>query len=243
MAELDGVRVKLARATEHLDNVERAIGDFGKSQPYTVVFDDDPNTGEQIIRARNVRAPGPIPAIGDALYNFRSGLDHLAWELVKRAGNVPILGRTEFPIFNDPTEFAARSPGKLKGMKQPMIDAIKDEQPCFGTNPYKNRAIWSLQQYGNTDKHRELIVTVAASVGSISTGYRPGPTIVIHGGAVEENCELARFPRGEHIAKFDSVPGVAFGEPPALGEPVDDLLRMMEIVIRRMVDEFEAAFF
>lgn len=87
--------------------------------------------------------------IGDILFNLRSALDQLAWQLVLRADAQPTR-RTEFPIFNDPDIWKRDFPRKMAGMNDLRKERIKALQPCFIDHTKRKKAIWGLHEYGET---------------------------------------------------------------------------------------------
>lgn len=239
--ELNGVRVKIARAHEHLEELKRRLRDWQVSKPYPIVVEIDPQTEDQCWKVGGEPvAPGPLPAIGDALYNLRSALDHLAWQLVLRAGGTPT-NRTEFPIFNAPDSWKRDSPRKMAGMNEAMQQKIQGLQPCFSNHIYRSEALWALQQHGNTDKHRTLLVVPVSTENML---WQPGgnPTHM-HKGPVQKETILARFAKGDHQSNFFAMPNVAFSEAPMLNEDVDLHLGYIAHTIEWITDDFEAQFF
>jgi hypothetical protein len=243
MQELKGVRVKIARASKHLEEFKAELDEFRRIPPYTIISQLDPDTGDQIWKVEGEPVqPPPFPVIGDILYNFRSALDHLAWQLVLKAGGRPGR-RTEFPIFNCPDLWSRDSPRDMQGMNQAMKHLVKAHQPCFGPNPHRNLAMWSLQEYGNTDKHRTIITTVAGFSNTMF--WFPGGSgpIDTHEGPVQKDTVLARFVPSEMKEQLSIMPSIAFNDPPATGQDVNDILGFIELRVTRLVDEFESAFF
>jgi hypothetical protein len=242
MGDLDGIRIKIARANEHLSELRRRLDDFGRSKPYSIVVETDPETGDQLFKMdREPERPPDLAVIGDVLYNLRSALDHLAWQLVIKAGGSPN-SRTALPIFNDSAKFhGPRAQAKMAGMNNAMRVAIQNHQPCFGRNANRNQALWSLEEYGNIDKHRRpLLVPISTQDTLWSPGGHP---VHVHKGPVHKGTVLVRFPPAHHQAQLQAMPSVAFDEPPAAGEDVYHFLCLTEFVVASLVDEFEAAFF
>jgi hypothetical protein len=92
MSDLTSVVLKWTRANEHLKAVGGSIKTYTKANPCTVVSQIEPDTGEKFWREEGEPlAPLQLlnPFIGDTLYNYRSALDHLAWQLVLEAVNTP----------------------------------------------------------------------------------------------------------------------------------------------------------
>jgi hypothetical protein len=239
--DLDSVRVKIARGRQHLDSFNRECERFRNSNPHDIVFEVEAESGDQLIKASGLPTVPPVmPVISDILSNFRSALDHLAYQLVIRAGKQPT-NRTYFPLFNDPARYARDSPAQTAGMSQEMIDIIRRHQPCFGDNPYANQALWALQEYGNIDKHRRLLVTVSATGGMF---WQPsGPASYVHEGPVQHGTILARFPAGYHKQQVHPVSTIAFGEGAAIGEDIQAVLSLLGVRVPQIVDEFERTFF
>ena len=121
MNELNSVWVKIARGEMHYGELRAEIDGFRRGKPYSVISELDPNTGYQIWKVDKEPTPLPeFPSLGDALYNFRSALDHLAHQLVLKAGGKPTTS-TEFPIFSDQRGFIARrGQQKIHGMSPAM---------------------------------------------------------------------------------------------------------------------------
>src|SRR5881398_727199 len=89
---LDSVRLKIARAREHYESYKDYLGEFLRSQPYAFRSELDPQSGEKVWRVHGKpKEPPPRLSLiaGDSLQNFRSALDHLAWQLVLINGCEP----------------------------------------------------------------------------------------------------------------------------------------------------------
>ena len=241
MNELDGVRVKIARANVHLDELKRRLNDWRVSKPYPIVVEIESNSGDQLWKVGDEPIPPPdLPVIGDILFNLRSALDHLAWQLVLKAGNVPSR-RTEFPIFNDPDIWKRDAPRKMAGMNGVMKDRIKALQPCFYNHTHRKKAIWGLQDYGNTDKHRTLLIVPVSTEDML---WQPGGSpIYTHRGPVQKETILVRFADGEHQSNFHAMASIAFDAPPSAGEDVYLTINYIEHTVSWTVDNFENAFF
>lgn len=241
MGDLDGSWIKIARGRKHLNESSLLIQSFRDSRPYTFRSEFETQTGDQVWKVDNDPLHPPSwPVVGDILYNFRSALDHLAWQLVLKAGGTP--GRnTEFPIFNDRDIWTRDSSRDMRGMTDAMKDMLKSEQPCFGPNPHRNMILWSLQEYGNIDKHRLLLIVTCSTAGMF---WNPsGPSLFVHEGPVQKNTILARFPASHPKDEVSSVPDVAFGEPPYIGESLQGMLIGIEMNVTRIVERFQSAFF
>jgi hypothetical protein len=94
-AELASAREKLARGRFHergfYDETQRLYGPNG-DPPFDVDKQFDPDKSCFRVRVTTVNEEtGDLPLIlGDALHNFRSALDHVAWQLArKNQGRTP----------------------------------------------------------------------------------------------------------------------------------------------------------
>src|ERR1035441_5313943 len=100
------VLAKLDWANEHIDKLNALTDEFRRAHGGTVCPDADTETGDTIYRVIYVPdLPESFSLVlGDAHYNLRSTLDHLAHELVTFAGNKPT-SQTAFPIFDSADEY------------------------------------------------------------------------------------------------------------------------------------------
>jgi hypothetical protein len=193
---LDGPILKLQRAEAHLQTLNREVARFLEGHPYHAFIDFD---SHDIQVKGNVLYPPPTECatvIGDTLHNFRSALDHLAWQLVIAGGGTPDTN-TEFPIFIDRAEFWAvdkskrpkRGGGLLKidGMSDAAKAIIESKQPYQGRDwPPERHPLWLLHRLSIEDKHHTLVVVGAATsaislrvsashteIGRMQIGMRP----------------------------------------------------------------------
>ncbi|MEX1133757.1 MAG: hypothetical protein WED83_02815 [Acidimicrobiia bacterium] len=104
-------------------------------------------------------------ALGDAIHNYRSALDHIAWNLVK-------IGRTpkprkpksvQFPMCNSGAEFKRAQPSRLPGVIKDQVAVIRRYQPYVGG--VRGTSISRLNRLANMDKHRVLIPAVVTPAG------------------------------------------------------------------------------
>jgi hypothetical protein len=164
MSAIDGIRLKIHRANEHLDNLQLDIGRFFKTDPYSFRIEGDPQTGECVCYlSRCDDIPSSVSIIaGDVIHNLRSALDYLAYQLVKigTRSRGPFVG-IYFPIVDDSRELDPAIERKVKGAREEAKNAIRNVKPYKGGNT----PLWQLHKLNIIDKHRLL---VAAS----SSGFR-----------------------------------------------------------------------
>ncbi len=158
---LDGSRTKIARAHKQIKKLGTTIDRFVKERDVNaIVLDIDNDRRELVATFKLLDLPPALWAVivGEILYDLRSALDHLAWQLVLQNGGTPT-SKTEFPIFKDEIKFKSDAPRKVRGMSDAMKAAIQALQPYIaGENP-KDAAmqkLWVLHELTNIDKHQTL---------------------------------------------------------------------------------------
>jgi hypothetical protein len=237
---LTSAALKVDHADRHLEEVTAAIGEFLGS--VDVGFEDvvDESTGEQIWRTTKTPPPPPPELsilVGDVLHDARSALDHVAWELVKRAGGEPD-ENSAFPIFTDEQRYKSAVGRRTHGMADDMVNAIERWQPWRIANPPAAPLAW-LQELSNIDKHRHLHLTVAAVIGTMFNPPLP-EYVATYSGSLEEPVELARFPKRLGRVGGSPLIGVSFaGSAPYVKYTVHGALQLVLGEVRRVVGSFE----
>jgi hypothetical protein len=112
--------------------------------------------------------PDWLLVTGEILFDLRSALDHLAYELHVRhfRGRVPrdVEGRSQFPIYNDEQAFSANH-GRIGSL------SMRDQRALRWLQPFNDRSdgwepvrLWlsKLNAVHNIDKHRRLHQVAAA---------------------------------------------------------------------------------
>src|SRR5271166_5582245 len=99
---LDSASVKIARAAVHVDAIRRVINSLASTaNTYEIIKDAD---GKEKIRFL-IQPPTQIAVLsGEVVYQLRSALDHLAFDLVKRNQSGITLpanwdARCDFPLW------------------------------------------------------------------------------------------------------------------------------------------------
>lgn len=250
---MQGPKLKLERAERHLKELEDAIAAFLASQPYSVVVDIDPKTGEEVHRLRVHKClPNDLSVIiGDVAHNLRSALDQMICELVRDNRRQTRL-KTGFPISTTPKRFEEAVVGKLEGataQTQRFVRRLK---------PYQsgNRALWLLHEIDAMDKHVEIIPVAAGSphiivntrlpftfgedgsfsIGRMSTfagipeNSRPINPLV-------DNVEFYRW-HPNAMQNIEIVIYITLGQTKGFpgGEPIFDLLQELVQFVRRVVE-------
>jgi hypothetical protein len=117
--------------------------------------------------------------LGDAIHNYRSALDHAAWEMVHRFGAKISAGdarKVQFPMHNSAKDFAKWQGRRTPGVPdKPHRAFLKRYQPYrHGDGP---KAIRWLRRLSDHDKHRELIPAVVAPKGVLIAAQALMPEI------------------------------------------------------------------
>ncbi len=163
---MDEIKSKLNRATELVEELQAAIAEYHKSDPYQVKVKMDPETRRLIYYVSDVKdVPEKIKLlVGDIIQNLRSSLDHLAYRLFIVAGGSSTSARhIYFPIAEDEATFnSPDTQRKIKGIVQTAVDRIHAIKPYRGGND----VLWQIHELNNRDKHR-LLLTAGASFGSM----------------------------------------------------------------------------
>lgn len=239
-ASLEGVMLKIERATEHLDAVRDLIRDERSLDGALVRHEDDPATGERLIVLREIsKPPARIGVLtGDFFHCCRSALDHLAWQLVKHpavpSGDPANDGQITFPIYLARERYSDRS---IKGSTVHARALIEQMQPFHGANPGEH-PLWVLHQLWNWDKHRVLHMAGNTLVGAgVASGTENLKSVrFAQPGPLAENTVLVRYevPQASDAqAQFYFGVDLTFTDGPAHGMKVE---RLMTAAVDAVVD-------
>lgn len=146
---------KIGRAYKHIKEFDAlVVAHCTQPDLFTATGRDDVQNGWHVVRVEYALQDGDIAlSLGDFVYNLRSGLDQLAWQLCLAGGGDP--GReTMFPIYakDDPTSESSFLK-RVKGMTAAAITILRELQPYNGAN-FRRHPLWQLNELGNLDKHR-----------------------------------------------------------------------------------------
>lgn len=253
MATIDQIRPKIERAKKHIRDLEAERDSFLRTKPYVVSTKRDAQTKRLIYYLAAVRQPPEIlPVIaGDVLQNLRSALDHLAFQLVRAAGNTPSK-QTYFPVADSAAKYESAKIAKVQDMAPKAVKAIDEVKPYKGGN----ETIWRLHKLNNVDKHRLLIAVgsafhsfdfgaiarrdmerlLGAEIPAISLFMKPADRMFPLRQGVELFIDVPDAEANEKVQfRFD----VAFGEPQvAEGEPLVETLQGMADAVDTLLSDF-----
>lgn len=165
---LDGARLKVVRAEEHLNALKLEIGAYLESKPYVVATHfkvDRANPGKGPV---TITKPPPVRCsllIGDCVTNLRATLDYIAWELASRYFSPPLKESSQkdrrfasFCLSDDPSSVRDHMAILAKRhVPATAISLIEAVQPYNGG--YEPLSL--LTKLVNTDKHRMPLLTIS----------------------------------------------------------------------------------
>lgn len=194
----DGVQLKLDRARIHLADLKGGSEAYCKRNRLRIQERGD-ETGPLEYVVTDV-APVPLGlglALGDALHNARSALDHLAARLVEHEGGPG--DEAYFPIASPGVKFDERTGepvGWGKRIRDALPSALRARSAIRGLRcfPSGNDALVALHALDIADKHRILLPVVA----------RMGHTL-INLGAPPDGFIRQRFTQIEGGVVIDTV--------------------------------------
>jgi hypothetical protein len=164
---------KLERAKQHVSDFKVAEQAFLQRDPYTAVHYNEIESRDRIIRFETAEeCPEPMLALlGDAVHNFRSALDHLAYSLAEK-NRRPLPDKSlSFAIYSSEAAFKADRPQRIKRFGESATVLIDALQPYQGGNS----TLCAIDELDNIDKHRLLITTMQSTTGATSFGLRADP--------------------------------------------------------------------
>ena len=137
---------------------------------------------------------------GDAIHNYRSALDHLAWQLVKH-GNQPRPARpqdVQFPIYDLKRTFEKNVGRRLPGANGDAIEFIKSRNAHPRWNSRHN-VLRHLARWTNDDKHRNVQL-IASGLHHITLTSRTSDCINL--GVVHTVKRAPKFKQGAKVAEL-----------------------------------------
>lgn len=196
---LDGARLKIVRAEEHLGAFKFEAGRFLNKHTYR--FESEVYGKYWWVKPRCTSRPDPhmSTVIGDCVTNLRAALDYVIWELASKYFNPPIDISTQFDrsVLTFPLLLAdpARKQGHIdhldrltrRGIPTDAIKVMKDAQADVSGN---DSLRW-LYELVNTDKHRTPLLTIGSfSQAQIEiTGYK-GRDVIIQSDIIKDGVTL-----------------------------------------------------
>jgi hypothetical protein len=249
MPRIDGVKLKIERAKEHIIEFDRRLRIFADDKPYEIGAKPHkiPEIDHVTLYIKSVKDVPPelSTVIGDTVHNLRSALDHLAWQLVEAGGGIPNKD-TYFPIVPFGPQSAqkyASAIGKGEIHKMPVgaDKVLLEEQPYTSGDD----TLWHIHELDRFDKHRFLITTGTAygnwsvMVGNQPLVFRDWAKIPLVAGYEIVNIPRDTYERTPH-ENFKLGIDVSFGQSEIVpGWPVLETLNHMTEFVDFAVSRFE----
>jgi len=172
----DYLGVKLVAAYNHLEQIRKEHTALIESDDCAVIPDLNARLGYLSVKVNCRRPPSPEWSVhaGEALYQFRSTLDHLACLLAEKNGQA-VDDVTEFPIFLKRSDYRNADGTLTKGVRRRIGKLSPEDQAAIeGAQPF-NRSdgspetdpLWLLYRLSNYDRHQFFHLVEHA----VSTGY------------------------------------------------------------------------
>jgi hypothetical protein len=238
---LEGINEKLKRAEANILNLYLRVNSFLDSGEHRTIPYPDLKGFCDALKYHSTRSvPVEFSILaGEVIYQLRSSLDHLVWQLVLANGRKPTT-RSEFPIFEvKPSEkFVAQGfGGKIKGISPSAAAAIKGLQPYQSGIKASNEPLWILHDLSRIDKHHELLLVV----GTIKLNLQHGG-IYVHDGPAELLPKLFGFKSNVdvHQKLAPTISFVKFGSDQK--RPLIEGLVFLWANVRKIIRDFSKEF-
>jgi hypothetical protein len=261
---LDGARLRVIRAQEHLNSVVTDIGIYRREHPYEIVSqENDDHTSTQTVK---ISTPPPVRLsmiIGDCVTNARAALDYTVWELARRYFDP----RVDITKSNDRrlASFKISENATNKNHVDWLMDLAKRKIPASAIDdikevqPYQSgddSLLW-LQELVNTDKHQMPLLTIRV-LGLVFDGAT-SVTLKAEGGGLDlasmsatgvTGVLLPIYPDTESVrVDSDSKPvetqssiHLAGHKHASLGGPIDRTLEQIVKCVGDIIPRFDVYF-
>lgn len=234
---LNSVRAKMTRAYAHVRELDKMLRPLVEPDPDRFVCEHDGDATKLVFKVTKVPAIDPNLAVivGEVFYNLRSAYDHIANQLVRLDGRSEPTKRTQFPVRESRTDEDGND--RITNLRpcvsrRDILDALDAVQP-YTVNPYFNSYLWAICKLCNIDKHRVLLVMVAAmSLDDVWYGLPPGvpsPNLKLSIAPLKDGDPVAWLDFGgtEAPADLDAHLGLAI----KLNEgPPGSLMRVLPVI-------------
>ena len=159
-------RLKVARAREHAETLEREVElVLKKKDLYSIrIGEIDPQSGWCSIYCTISDIAEPLLGVisGDVMHNLRSALDYVVVALAQASGIAPAR-KHQFPIFDNAVTYQSRvgppgapkKNGPLGGIRH-GTELVEQLQP-YNRHPDPFASpLWDIRCFSNADKHRQI---------------------------------------------------------------------------------------
>lgn len=211
MQPLDGARLKIVRAQEHLNAFKSESAAFLETKPYSFVSEVHP-THWWIKPHFTTEPPKRLSLlVGDCVTNIRASLDYVIWELATTHFKPPpdLSRQRDRSILNFPILLAdpTREQGHIdhldrlakRGIPAGALDVVRDAQRDAGGD---DQLCW-LYDLVNTDKHRFPILTVGYFVAAQIeiTGFQ-GRNLLLRSSTIHDGLAVKTETMSPELVEF-----------------------------------------
>lgn len=166
LSGVNSAKSKLARAKKHLKAIKRSISLYAATHPHVLTKTKSKKTRKLTIPKQPPREIRILA--GEMVYQMRSALDHLVFDLIKRNPNINMIDpewfeHCEFPLRmklrrgQTPPLSQNKFSNVLPGISPAPFAFIESVQPYYGAGAVNN-TLRFLADLSNIDKHRYLNV-------------------------------------------------------------------------------------
>ena len=172
-SKLPSALLKINRAKEKIDDLQVALEDFLKSEPYKVTADNNPQTGQKAWRVtRCDEIPARIPIIaGEVVHDLRTALDYVAFQLFTAGLYCSSSSERDisFPVSADVTKHESKLARIVNTSRNDIAQAFDALKAYKGGNGH---AFWAINELDNISKHR-MLLTAGVAIEAID--FRSAP--------------------------------------------------------------------
>lgn len=239
---LEGSRLKLDRANEHIAAMQARIDKLPDS--YIATIEIDPVGGHEVIKHDLSDKKAIIDLalmMGDAVHNLKCALDYAWFQAVRRLVPTAVSKFSKFPVYSSRT-------GLENALKAKNIHTLSPELFNFMVSQVKsfdggNTAVWFVHRLDIQDKHHLLIPIIEiAAIEGIELQDEQGEVFRGFTWTTEERPPyFVPIAQGLRIKKKGRVSvAVLFDEPSLLSDmEVCDMLSTFSRFIFAVIESFE----
>jgi hypothetical protein len=209
-----GYLLKFSRAIHHFEDLERQLTEWFEEH-YSHRLDPDPEAEGYFLLKASADDLDSAPfalILGDAIQNFRSCLDHLAFQLAStftKPLSEPMARSCQFPIIGDVDRSGQGGRGpklfkdesrRIAGIDPGAQRIIEGLQPYQRGEDFTFDPLWRLQELSNVDKHRVLHLATVYCGGFVShpdqcinVAWPSVGGLQVFGGTVKRDTVIARL--------------------------------------------------
>jgi len=219
IAGIESAKLKLARVAVHLDEIRHLISESTrKTDAYEIIKDAN---GKETVNFLLGPPQDLFVIVGEIVYQFRSALDHLAFQLIEsNQAQIALPGDWErhckFPLMlnvpatgNPPVPFILPVPQSvfektLPGMSKTAYAFIESVQP-YHRGPGIHNVLRIIGQLANIDRHKHFHVMIPRLAVHSYVAYSGGITGTHTVGGLKHGAEVPLFPAFPNIQEGTAV--------------------------------------